>query len=626
MFSGNGLHPYWFIQAAPPELSERVEAALKKLCWALAGDPAVCEVARVMRLPGSHNSKNGAWTPVEVIHKNDVVYELEQLEEWLAGIKEPLLHKSGRPELLKGNGGMPVGTSPLAAAAAAMITPEPIDVDAVWAEMRYHGTEGNGVNLTQWRVIGSLLHEGAPVDESVAYVVAKTWELVPESASWSQKEEINGVRDMCVRTFRNNPEHLGKQLTRPHWLERRLNGAGELQREPDEPGQFAKKPEAQKPPPPVLTTLFLEQLQEREIVPRQWIVDGFILAGQLNGMFGDGGMGKDYLLLQLAIAMTCGGQWLGKDVAQGKVMYFPVEDDLNEVRRREDKITSFLVSKKMYAPRRMELMIVPMVGLNTVLGVYDSKSGIVQPTPVYESVKNLIADFRPALVIVGNRVNIFSVNQNEDAHAVQCLRLLNAFCVEYGTAVLMPGHVSIRGGDTGTGTSGSVQWSNGMRARTFLRRPKDQEDDPNTDKRELQVMKINWGPSDSQINMNWSNGLFVADGITVIKPEPGETDDDARKRQHSELEADIEKEFMNMFNKAVAMGIRMSSQPKATNNPATLFARGEQFTECKYRSDKGFKQLNAAMGRLFMRGKIISRPYGPPSDKTKEVVLNEDNR
>ena len=37
-----------------------------------------------MRLPGSHNSKEGDWLPVEIVcHHKERRYELEALEDWL---------------------------------------------------------------------------------------------------------------------------------------------------------------------------------------------------------------------------------------------------------------------------------------------------------------------------------------------------------------------------------------------------------------------------------------------------------------------------------------------------------------------------------------------------------------
>jgi hypothetical protein len=83
VFSGHGLHLYWKLrQALPatPENIERVEAALRKIAAVFAGDPAVCECSRLMRLLGSHNTKNGEWTRVELIRQSSTTYTLEELE------------------------------------------------------------------------------------------------------------------------------------------------------------------------------------------------------------------------------------------------------------------------------------------------------------------------------------------------------------------------------------------------------------------------------------------------------------------------------------------------------------------------------------------------------------------
>jgi hypothetical protein len=66
--SGNGVHAYWLLTECiinPFESGEmdRIEADLRQLADLIGGDLSVCEIARVMRLPGSHNSKKGVWKP-----------------------------------------------------------------------------------------------------------------------------------------------------------------------------------------------------------------------------------------------------------------------------------------------------------------------------------------------------------------------------------------------------------------------------------------------------------------------------------------------------------------------------------------------------------------------------------
>jgi RecA-family ATPase len=222
--------------------------------------------------------------------------------------------------------------------------------------------------------------------------------------------------------------------------------------------QREQQPEPHQP----LRSYFAEELEQQPVEQVEWLVPNYIPCGAVTGFFGDGGTGKDLLLLMLATAMVCGASWLGQNVKQGRVMYFPTEDDDKELRRRMDAIANHYGIQ--YADFPGQLKIIPQAGKDTVLAVFDQKRGVVKPTALYFAIKKMVEEFKPALVIVGNRVNIFSVNQNDDAQARQCVQLLTAIAIECNTAVIMPGHVSVAGMFNDTGTSGSVQWSNGCRS------------------------------------------------------------------------------------------------------------------------------------------------------------------
>lgn len=60
--SGHGCHAYWRLAEPVPIRSQAdidvVEACLRRLTSALRGDPAACELARVLRLPGTWNLKD----------------------------------------------------------------------------------------------------------------------------------------------------------------------------------------------------------------------------------------------------------------------------------------------------------------------------------------------------------------------------------------------------------------------------------------------------------------------------------------------------------------------------------------------------------------------------------------
>src|SRR5262245_7641140 len=93
VFTGHGYHAMWLLKESVDgqEYRDDVEAMLRKLAYIVAGDPQVAEIARVLRLPGTTNSKNGDSIPVTIEQCNDGVrYELDDLREWL-GETPPIL-------------------------------------------------------------------------------------------------------------------------------------------------------------------------------------------------------------------------------------------------------------------------------------------------------------------------------------------------------------------------------------------------------------------------------------------------------------------------------------------------------------------------------------------------------
>jgi len=95
--SGHGFHAYWLLREAipaTPEVIAQAETLLRHLADIVGGDPAVCEVARLMRLPGSFNTKNGGKIPVEIIVDRPVRYDMDELAEWI-GETRPLIPRKG---------------------------------------------------------------------------------------------------------------------------------------------------------------------------------------------------------------------------------------------------------------------------------------------------------------------------------------------------------------------------------------------------------------------------------------------------------------------------------------------------------------------------------------------------
>jgi hypothetical protein len=145
VFSGNGIHAYWLLKEslATQENIERIEMALRLLADVVAGDLAVCEVARVMRLPGTHNTKNGAWSEVEVMSLDgDRRYELDDLEEWLSEVSPIMLRR-------KREHGATLGErDPFLEYANQCGYRPPIDVEQRLKDMMYMGSGDSSIHET----------------------------------------------------------------------------------------------------------------------------------------------------------------------------------------------------------------------------------------------------------------------------------------------------------------------------------------------------------------------------------------------------------------------------------------------------------------------------------------------
>jgi AAA domain len=76
--------------------------------------------------------------------------------------------------------------------------------------------------------------------------------------------------------------------------------------------------------------------------PQEWAVQDCILKRQVTTLYGDGGVGKSLLALQLAASTVLGRGWFGCKPEPGPVIYFGAEDDEDELHRRLHCIASQL--------------------------------------------------------------------------------------------------------------------------------------------------------------------------------------------------------------------------------------------------------------------------------------------
>lgn len=180
--SGRGLHPYWLLDEpedvrAALSNDHRLVALLRALCRVFAGDPSVCDLARIMRLPGTHNTKYGEPRLVRIVHQSERRYSLSDLRDWLSWQRELV----GEP------------TDPFLAAAEKLGVKPALDVQAMLAGMRYP----ENIHEVQLRVSASLVVSGRPEDEVVATLLEATRLAAGEAGlKWNWRREEASIRKM----------------------------------------------------------------------------------------------------------------------------------------------------------------------------------------------------------------------------------------------------------------------------------------------------------------------------------------------------------------------------------------------------------------------------------------------
>lgn len=208
--SGGGYHAYWLFREslnADADTVDRVELAMKQLCDHIGGDPAVTEIARLMRMPGTHNTKNGAWHDVTVVRENATCrYELDDLEEWLSEVSPVIRRKQKEGAVSEEQ------TNPFLAAAARLGFKPAIDVEKRLSAMSYQGVGENSVHQTQLQVSSSLLQRGHDLEEVVAILMDATRAAAGQYGErWNWKREERAIRNMCESWRKKNPVSQSQQ-------------------------------------------------------------------------------------------------------------------------------------------------------------------------------------------------------------------------------------------------------------------------------------------------------------------------------------------------------------------------------------------------------------------------------
>src|SRR5271169_2864456 len=209
-------------------------------------------------------------------------------------------------------------------------------------------------------------------------------------------------------------------------------------------------------------------LAGKPVQPREWIVHDWLPVGVVTGLYGDGGLGKSLIALQLQTSLATAKPWLGIPVEPVASLGVYCEDDDKELHRRQSDI-NFDYGVDYGDLTNAHWM--PRLGEDNLLMVF-AKNGKGELTPFYNEILTAALDLRARQVILDTAADTFGGNENDRNHVRQYLsKACGSIAKKINGSVLVCAHPSRSGLASGEGDGGSTGWSNSFRSRAFLRAP-----------------------------------------------------------------------------------------------------------------------------------------------------------
>jgi RecA-family ATPase len=242
----------------------------------------------------------------------------------------------------------------------------------------------------------------------------------------------------------------------------------------------------------------------------------------------------------------------------------------------------------------------PRLGYDSLLMTFDrSDRGVL--TPFFEQVRQAALGLQAQLVIIDTAADTFGGNEIIRSQVRQFIQAaLGRLARELNGAVLLCAHPSVAGLTTGSGTGGSTGWSNTVRSRLYLERPKPDSDEeesaaPDDSRRILTRKKANMASTGDSVELRWENGVFVTVGERIDSFTAGPIGGMVRAR--------AERVFLLLLDAVTAEGRYVTDAPNSPYYAPNAFAKRPK------REGLRPGDFAAAMERLFANGAIRAATF-----------------
>jgi RecA-family ATPase len=344
-------------------------------------------------------------------------------------------------------------------------------------------------------------------------------------------------------------------------------------------------------------------LQSLPVPSLRFLAHEWVPFGKPVLLAGRGGGGKTTITMQLAVARALGLPFLGLPVEAGGTLALLCEEAPDDAHR-------LLAGLAMHYARELrELAAVHYLarsGEDNAL-VWRSRNGEVQPTPLYEALREAIGDLKPSLLILDNARHVARVNENDGSDVTAAWSLLHGLMTPTGGTTLLCGHTP----KNGTAEfAGNAAWENVARARLYLGPVEAEpgeatvENDP---RRILRRGKSNANGTAS-LDLVWCRGAFQR-----VDPSAGTFGDHLDREMRRGQARQV---FLDALDQLAVQGRNVSHSPAARNFAARVIkdaSMAQEFTK---------QELERAMSDLLADGRIrANQPLGWSKTRNQLVGL-----
>lgn len=220
-----------------------------------------------------------------------------------------------------------------------------------------------------------------------------------------------------------------------------------------------------EPPPPAnldaLTSAVTSEWLTETPPARRWLLrdkrhkgEGLLPLGKAAQLIAEGGAGKTMALIQLALAVATGGEWLGtfSVATKGRVLLVLGEEDAEEARRR------IYAASRRVAPSTLpadSVVVLALAGHPCAMLEHDERGNPVE-TPFLDALRRTIAGGEWSLIVIDPLSRFAGLDAEKDnAEATRFVQACESICAVTGATVLVSHHTNKDSRKSGTALTGA---------------------------------------------------------------------------------------------------------------------------------------------------------------------------